>query len=169
MKNKTKKILTILLIILLSPIFIYLLVDWKNLYVDMYNFRQLEKAKPILESLWENDKHFYSLKEFNEIYNINIKPIKNCYSISNDNWEYNYNFWFMLESYIYIYIYWKKSYIYPWYDMPYENTCFWQWICEDEPDWIDTPYSQAKCEFNSYCDGSSIIKFEETISKPCKD
>ena len=111
MKRKTKKILTILLIIL-SPIFIYLLVDWKNLYIDMYNFRQLEKAKPYLKTIDENTKDFFNLKQFNERYNAWIKPIKNCYSINTNNWKYIYKFWFKLESLIYIYIYIKKVILY---------------------------------------------------------
>gem|GEM_PF-5061514 len=53
--------------------------------IDRYNFEQLEKAKPILESIPETDKRFYSLKEFNQKYSADIQPIKNCYSISNDN------------------------------------------------------------------------------------
>jgi hypothetical protein len=51
----------------------------------MYNFRQLEKTKPILESISKDANHFYTLKEFNELYNSSIKPIKNCYYVSNSN------------------------------------------------------------------------------------
>ncbi len=72
--------------------------------IDRYNFEQLEKSKPILESIPETDKNFYSLKEFNQKYSADIQPIKNCYYIRNYNWDEKYIFWFKLESLIYIYI-----------------------------------------------------------------
>lgn len=113
--------------------------------IDRYNFEQLEKAKPILESIPETDERFYSLKEFNQKYNANIKSIKNCYDISNDNWSEKYIFWFKLESYIYIYIYRTKLFAYPKYDMPYKNFCVWE------------------------CIDLNKRTFENIISKPCKD
>jgi len=84
------------------------------MFVDFYNFRQLEKAKPILESIKPDDKKFSWFNNFTEKYDVNIRPIKNCYSITNNNGIYPYLFGFQLESYIYIYIYWSKIYTYPW-------------------------------------------------------
>jgi len=168
-KNKTKKILTILLIIL-SPIFIYLLVDWKNLYVDIYNFWQLNKAKPYLETIDKNTKKFYNLKEFNEIYSAWIKPIKNCYSVNMNNWKYIYKFWFKLESYIYIYIYWNEYYMYPWDDMPVQSVCvWWHWFCEDEIEKDSVIPYVKNCEFNWECFDTNRRAFENIISEPCRD
>lgn len=130
MKNKTKKMLIIVSIIFL-PILTYVIIDYKNIYVDMYNFWQLNKAKPYLESIDENTKDFSNLKKFNEIYNADIQPIKNCYYTSNSNWNEKYIFWFKLESYIYIYIY-KKNYIsFPKYSLPIGKFCGW-WPCVDD-------------------------------------
>ena len=122
MKNKIKLISIIILAIILLPIFIYLLVDWKNLYVDMYNFRQLEKVKIILKDIKRNDDQFLYLEDFNEIYNQKIEPIKNCYYLRNYKSEDRvpYIFWFKLESLFYSYIYKAKYYAYPKYDLPYE-------------------------------------------------
>jgi hypothetical protein len=36
--------------------------------VDKYNFKQLEKAKLILDKIPRDAKKFYNLKEFNEQY-----------------------------------------------------------------------------------------------------
>jgi len=115
--------------------------------IDRYNFEQLEKAKPILESIPETDKRFYSLKEFNQKYSADIQPIKNCYSISNDNWNEKYIFWFKLESLIYIYIYRTKLFAYPYYNKKGSSSCVMNWWCID------------------------IIRniFERTVSNPCKE
>jgi len=113
--------------------------------IDRYNFEQLEKAKPILETIDENTKKFYNLKEFNERYNAWIKPIKNCYSINMNNWKYFYKFWFRLESLLYIYIYRTKLFAYPKYDTPYQNVCMWGCF-----DW-------------------NRKAFERIISNPCKE
>ena len=153
-KNKTKKIWIIILIILL-PIFIYLLIDWKNLYVDIYNFWQLNKAKPILESIDKDTKKFYSLKEFNEIYNTDIEPIKNCYDITSFNWKYQYIFWFKLESKILNLIYSKWYYVSPWYDKDVMLMCAWTMIWPPKVEW--------------WCPDRVIRDFIETITNPCKD
>ncbi len=94
----TKKVIKRGLIGIFILLWIYLLLDWRNIYIDMYNFEQLEKAKPILESIPGNAKKFYGLKQFNNLYSANIQPIKNCYQVSNDNWEEKYIFWFQLKS-----------------------------------------------------------------------
>ena len=113
MKEKIKKIIKNKYIKIISLMLLwFILRESYAIYVDMYNFRQLEKAKPYLETIDENTKDFYNLKEFNEIYNAWIKPIKNCYSINKNNWKYIYKFWFKLESLIYIYIYIKKIILY---------------------------------------------------------
>jgi len=152
-KNKTKKILTILLIIL-SPIFIYLLIDWKNLYIDIYNFRQLNKAKPILESIPKNVKNYPTLREYNENYNLNLFPIENCYYIDFDNWKYPYIFGFKLESQIYKIIYWGKYFSYPDYDLPVR---------------LSWPLFSTKPLPDDYNPDSTRSDFEFIISNPCRD
>ena len=148
-KSKTKKVLIIVLIILL--LFIYLLIDWKNLYVDIYNFRQLDKAKPYLETIDKNTKDFYFLKDFKEI---NIKPIKNCYYIRKWNWKYLYIFWFKLESILLKFLYRTEYYSYPHYDLPVKIS--WQ------PIWI------TKLPDNFNPDSNRRI-FESIISNPCEE
>ncbi|MDP2103818.1 MAG: hypothetical protein Q8K26_02765, partial [Candidatus Gracilibacteria bacterium] len=49
--------------------------ELENRRMDEYNFGELEKAKQILDNIGKNDKKFFTLKEFNEIYSANIKPI----------------------------------------------------------------------------------------------
>lgn len=111
------------------------LTESENLKIDEYNFEQLEKAKNILRNLKRTDTKFSSLKEFNNIYNSNIKPIKNCYYINkyNNKDRVLYNFWFKLESDKYIKKYWDENYIYPKYDLPISKVCFWlgEWGCYD--------------------------------------
>ncbi len=59
--------------------------------------------------------------------------------------------------------------MYPWDDMPYQNVCiWWSWICEDEPEWINTPYSQAKCNYWECFDWNRRA-FERIISNPCEE
>ena len=105
--------------------------------IDRYNFEQLEKAKPILESIPETDKRFYSLKEFNQEYNTWIKPIKNCYYISTYNWNEKYIFWFKLESLIYIYIYRTKLFAYPKYDLPFDPLYQSWYIWDRNKSWFN--------------------------------
>lgn len=124
MKEKIKKIIKeyiklinikfikrVLIFIILFYIIIFLWIliysfvfEKDKIAIDRYNFEQLEKAKPILESIPETDERFYSLKEFNQKYNADIKSIKNCYYVINYNWDEKYIFWFKIESLIYIYI-----------------------------------------------------------------
>lgn len=124
--------------------------ELKNESIDKYNFEQLEKVKPILESIPKDAKKFYTLKELNEIYNADIKPIKNCYVVNNDNWKYSYIFWFKLYSKKFIANYWTEYYAYPKYDFPVHKICAWfggKWECQDY----------------------NLNQFEYTISNPCKD
>ncbi|NVP17844.1 hypothetical protein HUU51_03960 [Candidatus Gracilibacteria bacterium] len=97
---------------------LFILRESYGIYIDKYNFEQLEKAKPILETIREEDERFFSLNEFNKIYNQNIKPIKNCYYLNNNNGKYPYIFGFKLESLFYSYIYGTNLYSYPGYDQP---------------------------------------------------
>jgi len=144
MNKKVKKISWMLILILL---WLFIIIEIYTTYVDMYNFRQLDKVKFILKDLKRDDKQFFYLKDFNEIYNINLKPIKNCYYLRNYRSEdrISYTFWFKLESFIYKYIYWDNYYIYPKYDLPYT-----QW-CES---WI-------------WCYDKTRKNFEYIISNPC--
>lgn len=152
--KRNKKVLLIILSILFLPIILYIIIDWKNLYIDTYNFRQLNKAKPILESISEEDKIFYSLKEFNKIYETDIKPINNCYYVINrSNWNYKYIFWFKLESKIYNIKYWTGYYAFPAYNLPIDIDCIWwmwTWRGGGCVDWVKK-------------------NFIKTISNPCKD
>ena len=95
LKHKYFKYLSLILISL------FLINEVYNVYVDIYNFKQLEKVKIILNSI-NKSIHFSSLNDFNSTYNSNITPIKNCYYLSDYNWKENYIFWFKLESYIYM-------------------------------------------------------------------
>lgn len=166
MKEKIKKIIKeyiklinikfikrVLIFIILFYIIIFLWIliysfvfEKDKIAIDRYNFEQLEKAKPILESIPETDERFYSLKEFNQKYNADIKPIKNCYFIINSNWNEKYIFWFELESLIYIYIYRTKLFAYPRYDLPFDPIYYSGW-----------PWDRIKNDFI------------ETISNPCRD
>jgi len=70
MKEKIKKIIKNKYIKIISLMLLwFILRESYAIYVDIYNFRQLGKAKPYLETIDENTKDFYNLKEFNEIYN----------------------------------------------------------------------------------------------------
>jgi len=149
-KNKYFKIVIVVLL------WLFILRELYALYVDMYNFRQLEKAKIILEKIPEKDRKFYTLYDFNKRYWENINPIKNCYEMSNDNWKYPYIFWFKLESIIWILIYRKLYYTYPWYDLPINKMCAW--------------ISLWKPSKNQWCIENFLYRdFIETISNPCQD
>ncbi len=52
-KNKYFKIIIVVLL------WLFILRELYAVYVDMYNFRQLEKAKPYLETINENTKNFW--------------------------------------------------------------------------------------------------------------
>lgn len=126
-KNKYFKIVTF------TFFWLFILSELFALFIDFYNFRQLEKVKVVLKDIKREDKEFYNLKELNDIYNINIKPIKNCYDITKfDNIKKpKYMFWFKLESYIYRNIYWEKYYAYPKYSYDTSRMCTsWVW-CYD--------------------------------------
>lgn len=145
------------LLILMSCI--YLIVFWYSyifeqdkLTIDRYNFEQLEKAKPILAQIPEDTRKFRTLKEFNDIYKANIKPIKNCYYVRNYNWDMPYIFWFQLESLISKFVYFWNYYAYPKYNLPYNQVCFWG------PGW-----------WGIGCYDNNKDLFEWIITKPCKE
>lgn len=120
MKEKIKRLLKNKYVKILITILFWLFIFREScaVYVDIYNFRQLEKSKSIFESIPKEDYKFYTLKKFNSKYNAGIKPIKNCYYVSNDNWNELYIFWFKLESIIYRLRYLNIYYAYPKYDIP---------------------------------------------------
>ncbi len=140
-----KKYLKIFVWLMLTLI---LVLIWKSIYdyykyeinvtkeelekrkIDEYNFEQLEKVKDILWKL-KKTAHLESLETFNKTHNLNIKPIKNCYYISQYNWDSKYIFWFELYSKKYRDKYgeedrhWIFYYAYPKYDLPAHKVCFW--------------------------------------------
>lgn len=148
------KILKTILLLLLT---LWILKEWYSIYIDMYNFWQLEKAKPILETIKksENNQWFGLLKNFNFLYKSNISPIYNCYYVSNSNWEQPYIFWFKLESFAYKSIYNTKYYAYPKYDIKRSTWCVW---------WARVT---KKSEF--WCRDRNRLYFEKIISNPCEN
>lgn len=134
--------------------------EFKNIKIDKYNFKQLEKVKDILDWLDKNSYSFGNLNQFNEKYNQNIKTIKNCYFIADrnrffesKNWWWGYIFWFKLESQKYLKKYWTEYYAYPKYDLPKNRIYLWMggW-------WVDWEAMD-----------STKMDFEKKISNPCKD
>lgn len=144
-----KSVIWIVILILWIYIVVWLysfIFEQDKLAIDRYNFEQLEKAKPILESIPENAKKFYTLKEFNEQYRADIKPIDNCYYISNSNWNQKYIFWFQLKSKIYRFIYFKSIFAHQKYSLPVDKMCT-----------------------NDSCTNVILNHFYNIISNPCKD
>ena len=100
MKIDSKKIKKIALYSLCIIAWIYIIAwlysfifEQDKLAIDRDNFTQLEKAKPILENIPANARKFYTLKEFNEQYKVDIMPIEDCYYITNfNNWNQKYIF-----------------------------------------------------------------------------
>jgi len=130
-------------------------VDFKQsekekIFIDEYNFNQLEKVKTILDNKTNSGYILRNYIDFNEKFNQDIKPIKNCYYLKTKNWKYPYIFWFKLESDKFIKKYWTWYYAYPKYDLPRVPLCFW------EGD-------------NIPCKDRNHLEFETTISNPCRD
>lgn len=148
----SKKVIKSIIIILISIILFYTSLflysyffESEKLEIDNYNFNQLEQVKKKFSDLkiesfvsseksswwsmwyyttwWYNQFNFYNIWDFNRQYNLNIKPIKNCYyfeisnAIYSKNWKYPYIFWFQLESTFYKILNFWKYYSYPWYDL----------------------------------------------------
>lgn len=148
-------LLLVILFLLINLFFSDKIEEFKNVRIDEYNFKQLEKAKVILNNIPQDSKKFYSLNEFNELYDINIKPTKNCYYVSNSNGKENYIFWFKLESQEYKNKLWEEYYAYPKYDLPYDESCFPSEIIWFPGEWV--------------CMDMRKERFLGTISNPCND
>jgi hypothetical protein len=170
MKEKLKKILKLINLRVVIKILLWILwliilgfislviysftYEKEKIEIDRYNFEQLEKAKPYLETIDENTEDFYFLPDFNEKFNIDIKPIKNCYYVRSTNGEYQYIFWFKLESLLYKKIYWTEFYAYPEYDVPSYYT--WHVFPNQTVDKSMNPDVKRRA-------------FEYIISNPCED
>ena len=169
MKLNKKRIQKISFYLIWIIIWIYVLVwlysfifEQDKMAIDRYNFEQLEKAKPILDNISKNGKNFDSLKEFNERYKVDIKPIKNCYYVSSYNWKRKYIFWFQLEAMInkfahpftFWYPYVSDNYAYPKYSLPWYQVCFGAGLSR---------WAAWGCYDNNY------DNFRYVISNPCKD
>ncbi|MDD2870419.1 MAG: hypothetical protein PHS49_00380 [Candidatus Gracilibacteria bacterium] len=128
---------------------IFIISEIINISTDIHNFKQLEKVKIIMKDKYTENKQFINLKEFNDIYKTDIKPIKNCYYVSYNSSEKNvkYNFSFKLYSTYFRIIYSNEYYIYPKYNLPVHNFC----------------------GGGSKCDDINYEYFLETISNPCRD
>ncbi|MDD2871763.1 MAG: hypothetical protein PHS49_07285 [Candidatus Gracilibacteria bacterium] len=133
---------------------IYLLVfsysyifEQDKLAIDKYNFEQLEKVKTIINNDKVYNKTFRTIKEFNSIYNSDIKPINNCYFIFNYNGDEKFIFGFKLESILYKLYNLNWNYAYPKYDLPISTACVMGGGC------IDGNYKS----------------YTLTISNPCRD
>ncbi len=99
--------------------------------IDEYNFSQLEKVKQILKDIPMKEYDFGNVEEFNEQFNADITPIKNCYYIQATNgniseykniWQW-YIFWFKLESRKYQKKHNIEYFAYPEYNLSYWNVC----------------------------------------------
>ena len=118
---------------LIFIVLIFILFEIINISTDIYNFKQLEKVKIILNDLKRENKQFLNLREFNEIYNVDIKPIKNCYYLRNYNSDDKepYTIWFRLESLTYKIKYMKNYLIYPRYNLKEGTICIMWGGCND--------------------------------------
>jgi hypothetical protein len=83
---------------------------------------------------------------------MDIKPIKNCYYVSNGNKWDKFIFWFKLESVFYKLKYKKEYYAYPKYDIPVSINCIW---------WVSVGWSKL---WSWGCFDISESLFIETIS-----
>ncbi len=138
-----------ILIILYSFLF-----EHDKIKTDKYNFEQLDKAKVILDEIPNDAEKFYTLIEFNKLYNTDIKPITNCYIINNDNWNEPYMFWFKIESLIYRILYRSIYYAYPKYDIPVRMMYTWANVGWNFSWW---PYDFSR------------DLFEYIVTHPCKE
>jgi len=132
-------------------------IEEENILIDEYNIKQLETVKQVLNNLDKNSYSFSNINDFNIQFNQNIKPIDNCYFLSDvnslysdfykhfkiDKKDYNwwYMFWLSIKSTKFQRIYWKKTYVYPYYNFP-------------------------ACIGN--CNDGRYWKLDEIINNPCK-
>lgn len=141
-KWKKRKLFLVIAIML----FTLLLFEFKNLYIDFYNFKQARIIQTVLESNSKLNYDIRNLVDFNEKFIQNISPIKNCYFVSNlGNWKYQYLVWFQFESWTYRLLFASKYYAYPKYDMPYDNMCAW-WPCYDQNRYYFTNTISTVCK-----------------------
>lgn len=145
LKNKYFKIM---ILIILS---LFILRESYKIYIDMYNFKQLERVKTILDELPKDSYSFKNIKKFNDSFNQGIQPIQNCYFLIDRNrfvyknaWSWWYVFWFKFKSIIYKLKYKADNYSYPEYNLPILPFC------------DDSCYDTFKS------------KFEHTLYSPCK-
>ncbi len=115
---KKSSLFRIVVILLIWALIIF---EWKNIYVDRYNFQQLEKAKKVIENIPENKKTYRvrNLKQLNSKFKADIEPLdkRYCYYVyyqfdKEENKVY-FEFWFKLHSLLYKLIYRWKYYNYP--------------------------------------------------------
>lgn len=126
MEKKTKIIIWITLILILLW-FIYQNSETYKRKIDEYNFKQLEIVKNVLDWKKLDLYEFQTLSEFNKKYNLNIKPKKNCYYISSENWDEEYIFWFQLVSIYYKTKYNSDNYAFPKNDLSDKLIYLWMW------------------------------------------
>ena len=142
------------LILVITFLGVYIFFPWviqqvRGIYIDRYNFQQLEKFKEVVGTINEEQRRFSNLEEFNSLYGINIQAKKNCYYISSSNGNEKYIFAFKLESKRYQEKYGEEYYVYPKYDLPKDYAYFWMW--------------------NSWPIDRMKNLFQRTISNPCQD
>jgi len=108
-------------IVVILLIWALLIFEWKNIYVDRYNFQQLEKAKKVVKNLKWEQKYYPAdnLKSFNYQFDTNIEPLdkRYCYDVYysyfTEKKDYTFTFWFKLHSLLYKLIYGWEYYNYP--------------------------------------------------------
>jgi len=152
--KKTSIIFLVFLFTLYLWTFTYsYLFEKEKITIDNYNFKQFEKIKIFLKDKRKGTFKFDDLKNFNEKYKLEIKPIKNCYYLSSYNWDEKFLFWFQIESLFYKIIHFWKNYAYPKYDIPSKRICTGMVV-----DW-----TVGEC----YND-NRYNHFKAVISNPCK-
>lgn len=126
--------------------------------IDEYNFWELEKVKINLSNFQKWDFTIRNYIDYNRKYDPDIKPIKNCNYVSTENWKEPFIFWFKLESDKYKNKYWTWTYVYPKYDLPKDEICFWLMPSKIEE------YNN----WNNWCDDKNNDKFMRIIEEPCR-
>lgn len=139
--------------------------EQEAIQIDEYNFSQLEKVKQILKEVPIEEYDFRNIEEFNEQFNADITPIKNCYYIEateiipiryKEIWDW-YIFWFKLESRKYQKKHNIEYFAYPEYSLSYNRACdadLWPWWLFDVV-WMT-------------CDDRSWWNFKWRTSRPCR-
>jgi len=172
-KHKIKIIIWIIFLTILITIWLLLnnyKIEQENIKIDKYNFGQLEKVKKILLKIPKEEYNFNNLKEFNQRFKQDIKPIKNCYVLYGKtdksleisetkkfDSELNYVFLFRIYSKMFINKYNSSYYFYPYYVYP---ESMYNKI-EDSLCGKDGPGA---------CATDAVYEdYMKTISNPCKD